>query len=267
MKNLILLTTALLIVNFFGCKENSNKNNFDESTSNKEFYHGKWVRMTPNEPIGLQFKNDSIVEIDFGNNNSIDVISHYKVSNDTIEFIDEKGKACQESGIYKVYNRGYSISFDVLKDECNGRIRTTSGFWVRPNHKQLLSELNAKIKNSDSIEYVLSRGRIYLALGKSQLAKTDFDTYLEKDSLNAKVFIHRAATKFPFDLDGIVEDCNKSIAIDSTDKYAYFLRGLALYELGEKQKACDDFQKAIELGFTILKQAEMEKCEEFWKEF
>ena len=258
MKNPILFISAVLIVIFFGCQENYNKKNFDESAGNKEFYHGKWIRMTPNEPIGLNFKNNGIVEIDFGNNKSIDIISSYKVSNDTIEFIDEKGKACQDSGFYKVYNRDYSISFDVLKDECNGRIKSTAGFWVRPNHKELLSEL---------IEYVLSRGRMYLALSKSKLAKNDFDTYIEKDSLNAKVYIHRAATKFPFDLDGIVEDCNKSIALDSTDKYAFFLRGLALYELGEKQKACDDFQKAINLGFTILKQAEKEKCEEFWKEF
>ena len=85
------------------------------------------------------------------------------------------------------------------------------------------------------------------------------------DSLDAKVFIHRAATRFPNDSEGILDDCNRAIQIDSTDKNAYFLRGLALYELGEIQVACDDFKKSIELGFTILKQAEKEKCEEFWE--
>ena len=52
---------------------------------------------------------------------------------------------------------------------------------------------------------------------------------------NAKVYINRAATRFPYGLKGIIYDCNKAIAIDSTDKNAYFLRGLANYGLDEKE--------------------------------
>jgi len=40
---------------------------------------------------------------------------------------------------------------------------------------------------------------------------------------------------------------------------------LASYELGHKERACEDFNRAIELGFDILKEAEYEKCAEYWK--
>ena len=260
----ILLFTFFCIV-FYGCKEKTSNETQVNIVNSEKFFQGKWVRRSPNGPLNIYFKTDGKVEIDIGDNNSIGVVSNYKVSNDTLVFFNEMRKACPNSGTYKIYNREHSISFDLIKDECNGRIKSTMGFWVRPNHQELLSELNSKIKISDSITHVLNRGRMYLALGKPKLAQKDFNVYLINDSLDAKVFIHRAATRFPNDSEGILDDCNRAIQIDSTDKNAYFIRGLALYELGERQEACDDFKKSIELGFTILKQAEKEKCEEFWE--
>ncbi len=64
---------------------------------------------------------------------------------------------------------------------------------------------------------------------------------------------------------GAVDDCNKAIALEPDNKNAYFLRGLAKYELGEKEQACEDFSRAIELGFSILRIAEEQRCAEFWK--
>jgi len=63
---------------------------------------------------------------------------------------------------------------------------------------------------------------------------------------------------------GAVDDCNKAIALDPENKNAFFLRGLAEYELGEKEKACEDFSRAIELGFSILRIAEEQRCGEIW---
>jgi tetratricopeptide (TPR) repeat protein len=71
----------------------------------------------------------------------------------------------------------------------------------------------------------------------------------------------------PEDLPGVVDDCNKAIALDPENKNAYFLRGLASYGLGKKEEACTDFYRAIELGFTILKEAEHEKCAAYWESF
>ncbi|MBT8317571.1 MAG: hypothetical protein HKP59_08085 [Lutibacter sp.] len=225
---------------------------------------GVWKHMSPNGPMKIYFKENGTVETDLGDNNSVDIISSYTIKSDTIEFFDKEGKSCPNAGIYKVYNRGYTVSFDVLDDLCNGRIKSTSGFWVRPNHLDQINQLNSIIEKTDDIKSILHRGRMYLALQKYELAKKDFDMYIKRDSSDAKVYINRAATRFPYGFQGIVYDCNKAIAIDSTDKNAYFLRGLAYYALDEKQKGCDDFQKSIDLGFEILKEAEYNKCKEFW---
>ena len=66
-------------------------------------------------------------------------------------------------------------------------------------------------------------------------------------------------------MQGAVEDCDRALALEPDNKNAYFLRGLAFYELGFKEQACSDFYRAIELGFTILKEAEYEKCADYWK--
>jgi tetratricopeptide (TPR) repeat protein len=59
-------------------------------------------------------------------------------------------------------------------------------------------------------------------------------------------------------------DCNKAISLEPDNKNAYFLRGLARYELGEQEEGCEDFNKAIELGFSVLRIAEQEKCIDYW---
>lgn len=42
-------------------------------------------------------------------------------------------------------------------------------------------------------------------------------------------------------------DCNKAISLDSNNKYAYFCKGNAHYNLSENSKAIDAFNKTIEL--------------------
>jgi len=263
-----IILIILSIVSMSNCKEKSNKQELESSIEvtkpNDTTIVGKWKRVSPNGPLSIHFKENGKVETDLGDNNSIEVVSNYKIINDTIRFIDEQGKSCPEMGVYKIYNRGYTVSFDLIDDLCNGRIKSTMGFWVRTNHNELISNLNTIIENSNDIKFVLHRARMHLAMGRAKLAKKDFDTYIKTDSLDANVFLNRAGTRFPYGLKGIVYDCNKSIALDSTNKNAYFLRGLAFYGLGEKQKGCDDFQKSIDLGFEILKEAEYNKCKEYW---
>jgi len=75
----------------------------------------------------------------------------------------------------------------------------------------------------------------------------------------------RVGTRFPGDMEGAIEDCSKALDLEPCNKNAYFLRGLASYELGHKEQACEDFYRAIELGFDILKEVEYEKCAEYWE--
>lgn len=256
---LIILLTGILFA------FNSNKiQNISTITKSDNSLIGKWVRIGQTGPICFDFKDNGLIEVDFGNDQTVDVIVGYELLGDTIKFIDKEGQMCKGSGQYKVYQTEYYVSFDLIDDDCSGRIKTTMGFWTRPIFNDFLKTLDDKISKSPDPELYLNRARIYLATGMTKLAKDDFDKYLLTDTLDARAYINRAGTRFPVDLNGVVFDCHKAISLDPNNKNAYFLRGLARYELGEKENGCEDFSKAIELGFSVLRIAEQEKCFDFW---
>ena len=225
---------------------------------------GKWVRISPSGPVALEFKEDGLVEVDFGNDHTIDIKTEYKIDVDTIIFMDKAGQACKENGSYKLRKNDFYISFDLIEDDCNGRIKMTMGFWTKPNFNELLGKVSEQISETPKPESYLTRARVYMAVGKSQEAKADLDIYLKDKPDDANAYINRAGTRFPSDLTGVVDDCNKAIDLEPDNKNAWFLRGLAYYELGQKEQACDDFCRAIELGFSILRIAEEQRCAEYW---
>ena len=249
----------------FSCNQNTKKENHIVTKTDHPLI-GKWLRIGPTGPISFDFKDNGLVEGDFGNDQTIDVIAQYEVQNDTIRFLDKQGQMCEGYGHYKIYQTDYYLAFDLIDDNCGGRIKTTMGFWTKPNFKDFIAKLDKEISDSPKPESLLNRARIYMAVANSKQAKTDFDSFISKDTTNARVYINRAGTRFPYDLEGVVIDCNKAITIEPNNKNAYFLRGLARYELGEQEKGCEDFKKAIALGFSILKIAEQEKCSDFWAE-
>ena len=226
---------------------------------------GHWVRIGQMGPIALEFKANGLVEGDFGNDKTIEIRSLYTQESDMVTFNDRDGAACPESGKYKIYSSEYYISFDLVEDNCAGRIRSTMGFWVRPEFDELLSQLSEDIAGSAEAEAYLNRARMYMAIGKPDLARQDLNEYIKQNPSDARVFVNRAGTRMSVDLPGVVDDCNRAINLEPENRNAYFLRGLASYGLGRKEEACTDFYKAIELGFTILKEAEYEKCSEFWE--
>jgi Tfp pilus assembly protein PilF len=129
-----------------------------------------------------------------------------------------------------------------------------------------LGELSAKLSETADPELNLTRARIYLATGNPANARADLDVFIQHNNSNARAYINRAGTRFPADMKGVISDCDKAIELEPGNKNAWFLRGLARYELGEKEKACADFSQAIELGFSILRIAEEHRCHEFWQE-
>lgn len=263
MKTKLIFLILLLTGVSFACNSNKKQNNHTITKSENTLI-GKWVRIGQLGPVGFEFKDNGLVEGDFGNDQTVDLISRYELSGDTIKFIDKEGHMCEGYGLYKVYQTDYYVSFDLIDDDCGGRIKTTMGFWTRPDFNDFLKTLGDEISKSPEPELYLNRARIYLATGMTKLAKNDFDKYLLTDTLDARVYLNRAGTRFPEDLNGAVSDCNIAISLDPNNKNAYFLRGLVRYESGEKEQGCEDFSKAIELGFSILRIAEQEKCGDFW---
>lgn len=253
----------LLIFLISGSKNLFAENNFQ--SIEKEFLPGKWVRMTHSGPVGMEFLENGTVNVDFGIDGTVDVVSNYKIQNDTIFFNDEKGEMCPEAGVYKLDITNCYAAFDLVDDMCNGRIKMTMGFWTKPNFEELVGELTQTISETENPELYLKRARIALALGKSGEAKTDLDVYLQQNPNDARALINRAGTRFPNDMEGVISDCNKAIELEPENKNVWFLRGLANWELGFKEKACGDFTRAIDLGFSILRIAEEQRCNKFWE--
>ncbi|HER09742.1 MAG TPA: hypothetical protein ENO20_12620 [Bacteroides sp.] len=262
--NIKLILLALLTTGSLSAYNQSTQTKSLHDATNDHPVTGNWVRIGHSGPIGLNLKNNGMAEADFGNDGSIDVITAYALNGDTIKFTDQEGQMCPGEGLYKVHHTDYYLTFDLLEDDCAGRINQTMGFWTRPDFENLIAILEKEISTSPEPGSYLNRARIYMALGQPEQAKADFDVYLRHDPFNAGVYVNRAGTRFPGDLEGVVSDCNKAISIDPNHKNAYFLRGMARYELGDKESGCEDFSRAIALGFSVLRIAEKEKCASFW---
>jgi len=265
MKAKIIFAVLLLIVLLSNCFQGTKKQN-QNTIEPENTLIGKWVRVGHSGPISFEFKDNGLVECDFGNDQTVDVIAGYELKQDSVKFIDIEGQMCQGYGYYRIFQTDYYLAFDLIEDDCGGRIQTTMGFWTKPNFNDLIATLEKEISDSPYPESYLNRARIYMALGKPKQAIKDFDNYIISDTLNARVYLNRAGTRFPDDMAGVVQDCNKAISIEPDNKNAYFLRGLARYDMGEREQGCEDFKIAIELGFSILKLAEQDKCAEFWDE-
>jgi tetratricopeptide (TPR) repeat protein len=274
MRNSIILLAVLLIGSVIPYQSRAMKD--PALTADNDDIAGQWIRYGPSGPISLEFKSNGMVEGDFGMDNSIEIISAYIIENGIIRIEDKEGVACPEAGEYKMEINDYYLALDLVEDNCGGRVRATMGFWVRPGFEELISKLSSCIQGSGEAGtstgisdpgVYLNRARMYMAVGKSSEAKQDLDQYIAHDSSNARVYVNRAGTRFPADLQGVIHDCNKALELDPESKNAFFLRGLAAYSLGDHKQACEDFYNAIELGFTVLKDAEREKCSEYWESY
>ena len=264
MKAIIFLLSSVIYISS-GSTLISKKGKSSEEFDPINTIQGKWVRIGPQGPMAIILKGDGSVDGDFGNDGSIDVVSKYELVGDIISFSDESGAMCQDAGQYKIIKNDYYIAFDLEKDNCGGRIKSTMGYWTRPEYKDFISELNSKLSESQEPGLLLTRARIYLAVGDATNAKSNLDKYIEQVDTNPRAYLNRACTNMPGNPKGVIEDCNKTIALEPDNKNAYFLRGLGRYELDQKEAACADFEKAIELGFSILRIAEQEKCQIFWE--
>jgi len=251
---------------FISCKQSPGDNASERASENQTDSPlvGEWMRMSYSGPLCIHFKKDGTVEYDFNNDGKIEVTSTFEVKDDTIVFTDREGKTCPEPGTYQLDLNPHYLAFNLIDDNCGGRIKKVMAFWVRPDYKKDLDKLSEKISKLNQPGDYLARARMYLAVNKTEEAGADFDYYIENANPNARVYANRASTRFPGDMKGVVNDCDKALELDAKYKNAYFLRGLALYELGKKEEACQDFLRAIELGFSVLRSAEQHRCAEYW---
>jgi tetratricopeptide (TPR) repeat protein len=265
MKVLIFFVSVLFFVSGASSLIYDIDESFLEKESQKKII-GKWVRIGSQGPMALILKEDGTAQGDFGNDGTIDVMSKYEVDGDIISFNDEGGAMCGETGRYKIFMEDYYLAFDLVNDNCGGRIKSTLGYWTRPEFKDFISELDEKLSEKQKPELLLTKARIFLAIGDTKNAKENLDEYIAQIDTNPRAYLNRATTKMPGDLEGVIQDCNQSIKLDPNNKNTFFLRGSAWYEMGNMKAACADYEKAIQLGFSVLRLAEQEKCSVYWKD-
>ncbi len=69
------------------------------------------------------------------------------------------------------------------------------------------------------------------------------------DDKNATAYDSRAEIKFNLnDYKGCIDDCDKALSINPNISNTYFLKGRAIYRLGNKEKACEYWSKAGDVG-------------------
>ena len=111
MKVKLILITIFAIAFLSGFSQNTNENKPSEQKTKKtdDYLLGKWVRIGHAGPISFDFKENGLVEGDF---ETIEIVSKYELSDDTIKFIDKEGKMCQTIGQYRIYHTKY-YGFDI----------------------------------------------------------------------------------------------------------------------------------------------------------
>ena len=142
---------------------------------------------------------------------------------------------------------------------------------------------------------VMNRGGAKFKLQQFDDAIVDFNMAIKLDPLYAEAYSNRASAKYSKgDSNSAVIDYDKAISLNpkhvsayfnkglvlqkqeahrkaipefstvinlSHDKMAYFSRGMSYLSIGDKDLACNDFQKALELGYTQAKSKIIENCQ------
>ena len=72
---------------------------------------------------------------------------------------------------------------------------------------------------------------------------------------NAKLYLE--------DYQGAIVDYSKALEINHNDAFAYNNRGIAKFEIGQKESGCLDLSKAGELGFKDAYKVISEKCTQY----
>ena len=96
---------------------------------------------------------------------------------------------------------------------------------------------------------MIESGNAALARGDLDEALADFDSALDAQPESARARERRAATFLQVKkFDQAMNDCNEALKIDGKFASAYFTRGLAEKDLGDTEKALEDFTKAVDNG-------------------
>ena len=153
-------------------------------------------------------------------------------------------------GAYNDYMK--ALSYDSLDPNVYNNLATVMDDLGKPE-KTLEYCLKAYSLDSSQIGPLVNIGFLYTKQEKYKEAIYYFDWALKKKPDEALAYSNRSYAKLKLgDLDGALEDINKSLKLYPSNSYAYRNRALVYIEMKKNNKACDDLEKAKELGFTKM---------------
>jgi hypothetical protein len=240
----VFLGTALLLV---ACS----KETVEKPVVSDPAIVGTWIKFgSPTQTMTLTMKSDCTFEADFTGDSQIDVWGDCSPSGGQITFVDVGGQhACgPDSGIYRYHIVEDELTFSLIRDSCRGRTRPTVGTWA---NKGILEDCNKAITaNSQDAKVYIRRGKIKFILLDSQGALADFEKAIELKPGYANAYSSRASIKATLlkDYAAALADFDKAISLDPEYDQAYFDRGLVKHYLNDRDGACADWKKALELG-------------------
>jgi len=113
----------------------------------------------------------------------------------------------------------------------------------------ILSFDHALALKKDLVNAYQLRGQANLALVQLEPAIRDFSKVIQLRPDSAEAFVDRAAARLgQQDYQAVIADCGEALARDSRLALPHNMRGIALRETGNPQKALQDFNRAVELA-------------------
>lgn len=100
-----------------------------------ELLEGTWkVGGSPDEYQIVHFSGDQEFKIDSDGDGTVDILGYYDLDGKEIIFGDDGGRIipeCHRKGRYIPKLRGNRLSFELVSDECPGRLKTMKRTWQR----------------------------------------------------------------------------------------------------------------------------------------
>ncbi|MFY0601518.1 MAG: hypothetical protein JXR03_17720 [Cyclobacteriaceae bacterium] len=174
-----------------------------------------------------------------------------------------KGQLENTAGKYK--QAIFSLSEAINLDPGNADIALHLAFAhnMLKNYKDSIKYSSQIIEIDEFSESAwINRGYAYNMTGKYNLALKDLTRSINLNSNNKKSRAHRAFSYIKLnELENAEKDNIKAYELDSNYDRTYYNKGIIHQKRGEIKEACDNWKKALELGFEDAQ----EKLNEFCK--
>lgn len=118
------------------------------------------------------------------------------------------------------------------------------------NYTEAINDYTKAIsENPRKSKYIYHRGLAYFKTGAYEDARKDFETTLSMDGANADIYVKLGFLKQQDnELKAAIQDYSKAIELNPKFATPYYYRGLIYLQVLMPENACEDLQKAMQLG-------------------